>query len=336
MASGLDILAGDQSALEASLAEKVDGIGNVTHVYFFAYIADADPDREVSINASLLQRAIVAVDKLSKSLKFVVVPTGTKAYGIHLLDRFPFKDRLPLVETLPRIPEPDASRMFYYKLIDMMRALSKDRPWSFVDVIPDNIIGFVPNNNMYCMAQSLGLYLSLYHEIEGHGAQVVFPGTMESWKAKINDSSQDIVARFSIYASLHPETAAGESVNVADNTTPTSWSQKWPVICEYFGLRGVAPEKGSGPDPEKYLTTNMDRWVEMEKKYGLQTGRVTQATNFVGFPHFIMVLFNFDRHLDLDKMHRIWGSEKEEWDVKTSWWTALDRFKKAKIIPDFS
>lgn len=78
MASGLDILAGDQSALEASLAEKVDGIGNVTHVYFFAYIADADPDREVSINASLLQRAIVAVDKLSKSLKFVVVPTGTK------------------------------------------------------------------------------------------------------------------------------------------------------------------------------------------------------------------------------------------------------------------
>jgi hypothetical protein len=78
MVSGIDLLAGDQSMLEATLNEKVVGIGNVTHVYFFAYLANSDQDKEVSINAVLLERAILAVEKLSKSMKFVVVPTGTK------------------------------------------------------------------------------------------------------------------------------------------------------------------------------------------------------------------------------------------------------------------
>jgi len=49
------------------------------------------------------------------------------------------------------------------------------------------------------------LYLSLYAAVEGKGAECAFPGTEKSWKIKSNDSSQDIVAKFVIYASLHPE-----------------------------------------------------------------------------------------------------------------------------------
>ncbi|KAH6976936.1 hypothetical protein BKA56DRAFT_632876 [Ilyonectria sp. MPI-CAGE-AT-0026] len=333
--SGIDILTPKgQSGLEEELKSKVTHMSKVTHVYFFAYIMDADPAKEISTNVDLLSRAIRAVEGLAPNLKFVVLPTGTKAYGVHLIDDFPFKNDLPLKESLPRIPEPHASQMFYYNQCDELAALSKGKAWTWCDVIPDVIVGFVPNNNIYCLAQALSLYLSLYAEINGKGSEVQFPGTEESWKILSNDSSQDIVAKVAIYASLHPEKSSGKRYNAADSSKASSWSQKWPVICEYFGLKGVAPPAGgSGPQPTQYLADHIDQWKEVEKKYGLVTGRVGNERSFGGFPYFIMTMFNFDRHLDMSQVHEMWGEAKEEVDTKAAWWTAFDRFRKAKIIP---
>ena len=223
--------------------------------------------------------------------------------------------------------------MFYYNQLDLLKGMSHGKSWTFCDVIPDVIVGFVPNNNIYCLAQALALYLSLVREIEGSGAEVVFPGTMESWSIHSNDSSQDIIARFAIYASLHPEVSAGQTFNTADSARSSSWSVKWPIICDYFGLKGVAPTKGSGPDPVRYIVENSERWLALEKKFGLQTGRVGNERSFGGFPYFIMTMFNFDRPLDMSKAHKAWGSAKEETDTRGAWWIAFDRFRKAKIIP---
>jgi len=46
-----------------------------------------------------------------------------------------------------------------------------------------------------------------------------------------------------------------------------------------------------------------------------------------------MTMFNFDRDLDMTKCHDVWGKEKVETDAKGAWWTAFDRFRKARIIP---
>ena len=46
-----------------------------------------------------------------------------------------------------------------------------------------------------------------------------------------------------------------------------------------------------------------------------------------------MTMFNFDRQLDLTNVHKAWGSNKIETDAKGAWWTAFDRFRKARIIP---
>lgn len=256
-----------------------------------------------------------------------------QAYGVHLIDRFPWKDSLPLRESLPRIPEPFASQIFYYNQLDQLRSLSAGKPWKFCNVIPDVVVGFVPNNNVYCLAQWLALYLTLYREIYGKGSYVVFPGTMKSWVIKSNDTSQHVLARFAIYASLHPEVSSGESFNVADAAQPSNWSTKWPIICEYFGLNGVAPTEGSGPDPAEFLTSNRETWLEIEKKYNLRAGRVGSDKSFGGYTHFIMSMFNFDRQLDLRKTHRAWGSATEELGIKETWYTAFDRFRSAGIIP---
>lgn len=76
--SGLNLLEGDQAALEKNMKERVKDMDTVTHVYFFAYIMDPDPAKEISINIALLERAVKAVEDLSTNLKWVVLPTGTK------------------------------------------------------------------------------------------------------------------------------------------------------------------------------------------------------------------------------------------------------------------
>lgn len=336
--SGIDILTDKgQAGLEEELKAKVKRIGDITHVYFFAYIMDPDPEKEVRINRELLSRAVRAAESLSAKLEFVVLPTGTKAYGIHLLDKFPFADDLPLRETLPRIPEPYASEMFYYGQCDELAALSEGKSWSWCDVVPDVIVGFVPNNNVYSLNQWLGLYLSLVAELNGKGAEVQFPGTAKSYEILCNDSSQDVVAKTAIYASLHPDKTAGERFNAADGK-PSSWSKKWPIICEYFGLKGVGPppEEGSaGPDPAQVLAEHVDEWKAIEAKYGLVTGRVGAGNDksFSGFPGFIMKMFDFDRPLDMSKTQQMMGEAAEEVDTKTAWYTGFDRYRRAKIIP---
>lgn len=55
--------------------------------------------------------------------------------------------------------------------------------------------------------------------------------------------------------------------------------------------------------------------------------------SFGGFQYFIMTMFNFDRDLDMSKVHSTWGKEKIETDAKGAWWVAFDRFREARIIP---
>ncbi|KAE8148347.1 hypothetical protein BDV25DRAFT_141870 [Aspergillus avenaceus] len=330
---GLDLKEASQETLEQELVNRVPNLESVTTVYFCAYIPDLNSEREIELNIGMLRRTLVAIEKLCPEFQFVVVPTGVKAYGVHLLGNFPFSDNLPLKETHPPIEEPHLSQLFYTHQYELLKTMSKGKNWTYCDVRPDIIIGFVPNNSAHNLAQWVALYLSLYRRIHGEGAEVVFPGT-KSWTIQSNDSSHDSIARFAIHASLHPEVSAEQSFNVADSATPTSWSVKWPILCQYFGLKGVAPTNGPGPDLTTFLREHQDEWLAMEKEYGLQSGHLVGDDLSIPYvPYFLISQFDFDRQLDLTKMHKAWGDAKEERDVQGAWYTAFDRFRKARIIP---
>jgi hypothetical protein len=146
-----------------------------------------------------------------------------------------------------------------------------------------------------------------------------------------------VIAGFSIYASLNPETCGnGQRFNTAV-LQPSAWSKKWPDICEYFGLKGTPPPAGgSGPQPTQYLEENTEEWKKVETEYELVKGRVGNQRTFGGFPYFIMTMFNFDRHLDMTEFDKAWdNSVMKSIDSKTAWWIAFDRFKAAGIIPEF-
>lgn len=67
-------------------------------------------------------------------------------------------------------------------------------------------------------------------------------GTAANYRHTYTHSSQDIIAKSEIYLSVvKPEEANGEAFNTADHDTAASYVEKWPLIVDYFGLKGVGP-----------------------------------------------------------------------------------------------
>ena len=123
------------------------------------------------------------------------------------------------------------------------------------------------------MAQAAGLFLSLYKEINGSGAEVAFPGDPNAWEALHTDTSQDILAKFHIFASLHPEETKERAFNVVDGPA-TAWKEVWPEICEYFGLKGVPPAGSGEPfKAVKWMQERRSAWSGFVEKYAIEEGR---------------------------------------------------------------
>lgn len=78
LVSGLDLIKNDQEALERGLVQKVPQVDRVTALYFCAYVMDIDPEKEITLNIGMLKKTILAIEKLSPSLRVVALPTGVK------------------------------------------------------------------------------------------------------------------------------------------------------------------------------------------------------------------------------------------------------------------
>jgi hypothetical protein len=177
----------------------------------------------------------------------------------------------------------------------------------------------------------MGIYLSLWREVHGAHATAPFPGTAASWKALSNDSSSDMIARQTLYLSLHPEKIEnGTGYNVADARAPASWADKWPALCAYFGLTGTGPA-AEPPEMRQFIKENIGVWKKLEEEKGLQRGHADSEMTFKGFEYFLMTQFDFDRQYDMGKTYAT-GFEEER-DTLGAWGLVFDRMRKARIIP---
>jgi hypothetical protein len=280
----------------------------------------------------MFQRSTIAMNNLSPALEFVVLQTGAKMYGCHLLENHPSDYMpVPLSEDLPRLKPPYHDLLFYHPQLDWIIEFAKGKSWNWCDTRPDIIIGFVPNQNFYSLGTVLGIYLALFREVQGHGAECPFPGTSKSWVAKSNDSSSDMIARQSLHLSLTlPKDRKGEGFNIADARHAESWSTKWPQLCAYFGLKGNGPSN-SAIEVREYIRAHFDTWKAMEKQHGLRNGIADSDLMFHGFEYFLLTQFDFDRQYDMTKMYKT-GFEEER-SVMQAWGSVFDRMKAAKIIP---
>ena len=339
--SGVDLERGVDEKLKA-----IDGIEWTTHVYFTctdalsmacedhhewlidftAYTAHgSDYQTLKQANVRILLNAVQVVERLCPNLQFWTLQTGGKAYGVEFIDKG-IDYNPPLKETMPRIAEPYASNIFYYAQYDTMKRLSEGKRWKFCEIRPDAIVGFVPQNNAMNIAQALGLFLAMYKSIEGSGAEVPFPGNEAAYKELHTDTSQDILARFHIFASFHADAVAGRAFNIADGDVVT-WEQIWPGVCSWFGLKGVGPDQSRSTGTQ-WVQEHKGQWNAWVKEHGLKEGAL-EATSW-DFMAVIMGI-TFDRHYDLSACRQV-GFDETVSTVK-GYTLAFERMKQARIIP---
>lgn len=141
----------------------------------------------------MFKRSTTAMDKLSPALEFVVLQTGAKMYGCHLTVNHPTGYiHVPLSEDQPRLKQPYHDMLFYHPQLDWITEFAKDKKWNWCETRPDIIIGFIPNQNFYSLAQSIGIFLTLFATVEGKGAECPFPGR---WIAELKSSAELTIER---------------------------------------------------------------------------------------------------------------------------------------------
>ena len=133
-----------------------------------------------------------------------------------------------------------------------------------------------------------------------------------------------MIAKFSIWAALHPEkTGGGQLFNIADQAKPSSMSERWPTLAKYFGLEGTGPSDDPNTlRPGEYITKHQ----HVLEKPGCKTNIVFQARFLDTYGYYLTL----DRHLSLDKARSIGFSE--EIDPTSSWFRAFYRYGKAGML----
>jgi len=176
------------------------------------------------------------------------------------------------------------------------------------------------------IAQALGLFLSMYASIEGPGASVPYPGNPAAFHAPHTDTSQDILARFHIFASTHPSAVSKRAFNVADGPAVT-WADVWPGICQYFDLKGT-PSSTDRPTGAQWMRQHRAQWGKWVEENGLREGAV-EGTSW-DFMAQIMSI-PFARDYDLSAAREIGFTESV--DHLMSYHLVFERMKAARLIP---
>ncbi|GKT65446.1 sirQ protein [Colletotrichum tofieldiae] len=327
IASGIDFTKSvDEVAL--SLKQRIPDADSISHVFYTAYAKGTDLETQVALNTGLLEVAVQAIERVSSNLKVIILQTGGKGYGVTYPKEV--KIRPPLKEDLPRIPAPWADGIFYYNQYDALKKLSQGKPWTFSEIRPDAIVGFAPTANAMNMAKGIGIYLTIHRAVHGDGAGVPFPGPEHGYHATHTDTFQDILSKLEIHAAVNT-TACGDGAafNAADGQT-VSWSQVWPRLCEYFGLRGWGPAPRSAPIQD-FVRKNENAWVALAKEHGLEEGVVGDFD--WSFLDFMLVQCDFDREFDLTRSREV--GFREEIDTVQGYVTSWERMKAAKQLPPF-
>ncbi|KAL8673607.1 MAG: hypothetical protein Q9168_001962 [Polycauliona sp. 1 TL-2023] len=324
LVSGINLADGTIDSVTELLQTKVKGIEHVTHVYYFVYKYEEKPEDELRVVCSMLKCALGALNRLSPKLEFVVFPTGTKAYGIHVpggVFQPPYKESMGVVPD-----EYDYQKTLNYPFMRAeLETASAGKQWTWCDIRPDAVVGFVPNGSTFNLTAHWATYLCLYRLIEGANAGIHFPGSLKGYEALYNEASADIIAKLAIWASLHPTDAGrGQIFNVADQAKPESMKERWPKLAAYFGLQGEAPIEGKEPvlKPSEYINKHRAKAEKLRMKCSpVFEGEFLDSYGFY---------LDFDRQLSLEKARK--AGFGEELDPTASWFKAFDRFKAAGMI----
>lgn len=336
LVSGMDFFKSVEEVITL-LNSRIPGIESVTHVFFTAYIHHAfgEFDSVWKSNVGMVNTTIKALEIAAPLMQFFVLQTGGKHYGMDFgSEAVPTLLNTPYGEERPRLDPPFDDKIFYYGQVDAMIAAAKGKSWTWAEMRPDLIVGFVPGAkgsvSQQDAARSVALYLALYRKIHGKGTDCPFLGSQINWTARKTDSSQDTIARVSIFAALMPGSCgAGNAFNTVD--LGSSWEEEWPIVCAEFGLNGT------GPGPKAMGMDELGEWFELYKTESEELAQEHQLIGnpWEGFTSFflwaITVALDYDREYDMRKITGL--GFRDQVASAEGWKIAIERLRNAKIIP---
>ena len=236
----------------ADAKAKLGTLGQVTHVFYAAFVDAPDQAAQVAPNLAVLRNCLEALDPAAAKLQRVVLVEGTKWYGSHL---GPFKT--PAKEDDPRCPPP----MFYHDQEDFLRAFAAARPWSWCALRPQTVCGFSLGSAMNLMTL-IGVYAAVREQL---GLSFAYPGKAGAYGALYQVTDAGLLARGQVWAAT-AAAAANQAFNLT-NGDFFRWENLWPRLADFFGM---AP----GPIETQRLTETMaDKaaaWDEVVRTHDLQ------------------------------------------------------------------
>ncbi|KAI8627892.1 hypothetical protein F5Y19DRAFT_440263 [Xylariaceae sp. FL1651] len=350
--SGIDLRHGDGFSLANSLKQAAKDIESVTHIYYLVFTAVQDEQEEVATNRCMFRNVIDAHSLLSPNLRFVAFPGGTRGYGIYVPGG---SFTPPLTEDMVNSLPPDyAKTVVYPEYRKLLSTASEGKNWTWCEICPDTIIGFTPNGSQFSLALHWAQYLSLYAHNHGIGPsmqraetdtiEIPFPGNEASANALFSPVSAKTIARFMIYASLHPEICGGGRLfNIADHEAPYKFSEIWPQLANWFGLVGTGPPKNLQDQstalkvselpqtttpltPGEYVAKYRDIFTKFGHKKAASggVGAGSRQLDSVGY------WLTFDRQMSLEELKET-GFEVNR-DPIQGWLETFEMFRKGGLI----
>jgi len=296
-------------------ADKLAGLSEATHVFYAAFQAApgaaAGYASNIAPNRDMLVNAMSVIVQASRSLRRVVLVTGTKYYGSHL---GPFKT--PARESDPRHMPPD----YYFDQIDWLTAFQRGKSWDWVELRPQTLCGFAPGTPM-SLAPAIAVYAAISKEL---GLPLRFPGKAGAYGAIYQVTDSTHFANAALWAATEPRCSL-EAFNIT-NGDYFRWRNLWPKIAAAFDMPMGDPQTIS-------LTGHMaDKgalWQAMAEKYGLQPFAYDQL---VAWP-FADYVFGCDWDVMSDVTKSRCFGFQDVVDSEEMFVRLLRRFRAERIVP---
>ncbi len=248
----------------ADCRAKLGGLRDVTHVFYTAFVQDADPAKHAVRNTAMLVNLIDAVESASPALAHVNLVEGTKWYGSHL---GPFTT--PAKEWHPR----HAGTNFYFDQQDWLEARQRGRGWTWSAVRPHAVCGFSLGSPMN-LALVLATYASVCREL---GEPFAHPGAPGNWSALYQLTDSTLLAKAMVWMATEPR-CANEVFNIT-NGDLIRWCNLWPRMAAFFDV----PVADADPAPRKLTAFMADKgpvWDRIVARHGLQPHALSALAGF--------------------------------------------------------
>ncbi len=267
---GVDLL--DRDDCKAKLGYDL----GITHVFYSAYVEQADWAATVAPNVAMLVNLMEAVEPANPALQHINLMHGTKWYGNHL---GPFKT--PASEDDPRHMPPN----FYYDQQDFIAERQRGKAWTWSSARPHAICGFATGNPM-----NLVMVVAVYATIaKALGLPLRHPGSLRNASALYQVTDTEHLAKAVLWMSTS-EAAKNEPFNIT-NGDIFRWENMWPAFADYFDMELAQPQQIDLP---LMMADKAELWSGLVRRHDLQDVPYPKLVNwnygsFVFTPEFDIV-----------------------------------------------